>query len=113
MKKYLLSLAAQFLFSLILAFGIYLLKPLNGLHAALKWVLYPFFCGVSAFMLVKKGLNPYVSWLLPPLALVPVATFMTGGYLPEGGLLLLTSFIGIVGAATSENYMKFRKRRHK
>lgn len=113
MRKYLAALCAQFGICFVAALGAYLLKPIPALHAVLIWGITPIMSGISAFVLAKCSLNPYVCWIMPPLSQTLASLVVTGGYLPNGASILLMAFFGIFGAAAGENYQKIRKTKRK
>ena len=109
MKRIALWLLMQFLICLLLSVGAFLLKPVAALHAVLLWGALPLLGAVSAFWLVNRGCNAYLSWIMPPLALTLGAVIASMGYLPPGGAMLLDAFLSVAGAAAGENARK-RKR---
>ena len=110
MKK-IFPLLLQFFCCLALSLGAFLLKPLPALHAVLLWGLVPMLGALSAFMLVKRGYNAYLSWIAPPLALTLGALIASMGYLPDGAAVLLDAFLSIVGAAVGDSLINRKKPR--
>ena len=112
MKRALTSLLLQFLAALALTLAALLLRPIDWLHGVCVWLLLPAIALASAFLLVKKGLNPYISWIMPPLAMaaLPLAVL---GYLTDGGALMLTVFVGILGAAAGDTHNRFTQKGRK
>ncbi len=113
MKRTILLLLSQLAVSLLLSAAAFLLKPIPALHRALLWGLLPLNAFASAFMLVRRGVNPYIGWIMPPVALTCAAYLISMGFLPSGGAMVLIAFLGIVGAATGDSYNKMRKSKHK
>ena len=113
MKRHILRLFLQFIVCLPAAAGAYLLKPIGWLHSLCVWGVLPLIGACSAFILVKKGINPYLVWLLPPIAHTLGAYILSMGYLPGAGAVLLNAFISLAGAAFGDTYIKYTKKRHK
>ncbi len=111
MKKYLLPLLAQCAACFLVALAAVLLKPVRLIYLCLTWVLIPLTGGTSAFLLVKRHINPYAAWILPCPTLALAYLLITRGlYLPNGWSMLLDVFISVMGAAAGDEYMKRIKR---
>ena len=71
------------------------------LSGALQWTLIPA-CGLlTAYYVTRRGINRYLSWLLPP-ACYSLLPFLILGYSPNAGVMLLCAFVSVVGAAAGE-----------
>lgn len=113
MKKAVFLLLGQFAIMAVLSLAAYLFKPIPWLHGVLKWAVIPLTGAASAFLLVRKGLNAYISWFMPPFALAAAGIAITMGLLPDGGALVLCAFLSIVGAATGETCNKYAEKGRK
>ena len=106
------ALLLQGLSCFALGLAAYLLRPLAFVHTVLLWVTVPL-CGFgTSFHAVRKGVNPYLAWLLPPLMLTLSSVIVTLGYLPGGGIMLLTAFLSLIGSAAGETYLNRKRKKH-
>ena len=106
------ALLLQGLLCFALGTAAYLLRPVALLHTALLWIVLPL-CGLgTSFAAVRRGVNPYLAWLLPPLMLTLSSVLVTLGYLPGGGIMLLTAFVSLIGSAAGETYFNRRHKKH-
>ena len=111
MKRHILILSAQFFVCLLICLAVFVLRPLLRGMSVVKWTLLPLAAMISAFMSVKAGVNPYLAWLPPPLALTAAGFIVSMGIAPEGGLMLLCAFMGVVGAAAGDVLAKRKVRK--
>ena len=116
MKRYLILLAMQSAVCFAVSLAAVLLKPIGWLYACITWAVLPAAGAISAFLLVKKGVNPYGAWILP--AVMPTIAYLVltrGLYLPNGWSMLLMAFVSLMGAAAGDVYKKryLRRKNHK
>ncbi|MCR4622740.1 MAG: hypothetical protein K5663_11740 [Clostridiales bacterium] len=111
MKRRICILTAQFCVCLIVCLAVFILRPLWRGMNAVKWIVPPLFSLFCAYFAVRKGVNPYLAWLPPPLALTAAGFAASMGFAPEGGLMLLCALMGIIGAAAGDesNVRKAKK----
>lgn len=89
-----------------------LARPVSVLYGILVWAIIPLCGGTTAFICVRKGVNPYVSWIMPPIAELIAFALITMGYAPQGGMTLLTAFVSLIGAAAGDTYTKIQRKEH-
>lgn len=91
----------------------FVLKPLPVLHGILVWGLLPITALISAFITVRRGVNPYISWILPPVTFSLVEYFGSAGALPSwsGGCMVLIAFCAVVGSAAADVCGKQEKKK--
>lgn len=70
-------------------------------HGAFLWFVMPLGGAASAYIAVRRGLNNYLAWLVPPL-MEPLGNLLVWGYPPSVGPVFLCGFITLVGAAAGE-----------
>lgn len=98
-KMLLLQAAAGF----AAAVAAFILKPLPVLYGICAWGVLPLIGLCSAYRVTRSGVDPYLSWILPPLTLTLGAlTADLFLYLPPGGMMLLTAFTSLIGAAAGD-----------
>lgn len=90
-----------------------LLRPVWWAHAVLIWALLPVVGAWTAFRAVRKGVNPYVSWILPPVAETFAGLIASMGYAPDAGGVFLTALIALVGGAAGDVVNRRTRRRGK
>ena len=112
MKKGALALIVQLAASAALSYAALLLMPVGWLYGLLIWGALPLSAFISALLLARLGLNPYICWLIPPLALT-VISLVTMGYVAGGAAVLLTAFLGVVGAAAGDTLNKYHRKGRK
>lgn len=105
-KRMLLRFAAQGAIVFLLAFGVELARPLRGLHTVAAYGLLPLAGAYTACRIVRGGVNPYLSWILPPLAATAAGFLVSLGYAPAAGPVLLTALFSLVGAALGDVLQK-------
>lgn len=106
------QLIKQFVIMLVLCVLMCLSRPVSILYGILVWGIVPLCGAVTAFCCVKKGINPYISWFLPPIAELIAFALITMGYAPQGGMTLLTAFLSLTGAAAGDTYLKQIRKEH-
>lgn len=99
-KALILALQAVALF--VLAALSAILRPVAGLYWLLKWLILPLAGAFTAYLATRKGVNPYVAWIFPPLMATLAGTLISLGYAPEGGGIVVCALISILGAATGD-----------
>lgn len=112
-KKYLWPLAAQFLACGAVSLAGMLLKPVRWAHAAFLWALIPLTGLWTAYRAVRRGVNPYAGWLLPPAAETFAGLLASMGYAPGAGGVLLTALAAVVGGAAGDVVNRQTRRRGK
>lgn len=77
----------------------------------LSWMLIPLSGAGTAYWLTRKGINRYLAWILPPVC-YSALPWLVIGYPAKAGVMLLTAFVSIVGAAAGEvrNQMENEKK---
>ena len=106
------QLIKQFVLMLVLCVLMCLARPVSALYGILVWVIVPLCGAVTAFYCVRKDVNPYVSWIMPPIAELIAFVLITMGYAPQGGMTLLTVFTSLIGAAAGDTYTKIQRKEH-
>lgn len=112
-KRVALRLAAQGAMIFIFALGVELARPLRGLYVTAAYALLPLAGAYTAYRVASGGVNPYLGWILPPLAATAAGFLASMGYAPEAGPVLLTAFFSLVGAATGDVLQKRRNGRRR
>lgn len=113
MKKYISMLVIQFLFVLMISFFSYFSKPLTAVFGILIYVIVPILSSVSSYMLVTKGFNPYLAWLLPPVAMT-ISSFLSTMGIGQSPLpIMITAFVSLIGSAAGDVKVKMRKKDRK
>lgn len=110
-KRMALRLAAQGAIVFFLALGAELVRPARWLHLAATYGLLPLAGAYTAYRIVRAGVNPYVGWILPPLAATAAGFLASLGYAPAAGPVLLTAFFSLAGAAAGDVIQKQRNGR--
>ena len=111
MERKLKALILELILCVLAGTAVFLLKPVKTLHALLVWAVFPVFAIFISFKTVKKGVNPYLAWLPPPIGLTLGALAGTLCYLPNGGSMLLCAFASLFGAAAGDVYLNRGKKR--
>lgn len=109
-RRMLLRLAAQATIVFLLALGVELARPVRWLYMAAAYGLLPLGGAYTACRVVCGGVNPYVSWILPPLAATAAGFLISLGYAPAAGPVLLTALFSLVGAALGDVIQKKRNK---
>ena len=113
MKKCLLMLLGQFVMVFLLSFIAYMIRPVRGIYSILIYALIPLFSAFSAGFLVTNGINPYASWILPPIAMT-AASFLSSFGMGQSPLpMMIASFVSLIGAAAGDVTVKTRKKGRK
>ena len=103
MKKGIKMLLLQAAVGFAAAVAAFILKPLPIPYGICAWGALPLIGLCSAYRVTRCGVNPYLSWILPPLTLTLGAlTADLFLYLPPGGMMLLTAFASLIGAAAGD-----------
>lgn len=110
-KRMALRLAAQGAIGFVIALGVELARPVRGLYAVAAYGLMPLAGAFTAYRVVCANVNPYLSWILPPLAATAAGFLASLGYAPAAGPVLLTAFFSLVGAAVGDVIQKQRNGR--
>ncbi len=110
MKRYLLLLLAQFLSVFLFSFIAYLIRPLSAIHLLLIYGLIPLFSLVASGWIVLGGINPYLSWIMPPVALALSGFLSTLGIGQSPLPMMITAFVSLIGAASGDTIYKLRKK---
>ncbi|MBQ6716346.1 MAG: hypothetical protein IJN21_07490 [Clostridia bacterium] len=113
MKKYLLLLLAQFSSVFLLSFIAYLIRPVPVVHEIVIYALVPLFSSVSAGWIVLKGVNPYLAWIFPPIAMTLASFLSTLGIGSSPLPMMITAFVSLIGAAAGDVTIKTRKKGRK
>ena len=101
--KYTLMLMAQFTGMLILAYLVANTLWLSRfVYNVCLWAALPAACLMSAYMVTVRGVNNYIAWILPPLAVL-LAHYLAFFYMPSSaGPFFICAFTAIVGAAAGD-----------
>lgn len=70
-------------------------------YGAISWGALPLVGAFSAYRATRRGLNPYLAWLAPPICAV-AAHCLIWVYPPSPGPVLLCALISLIGAAAGE-----------
>lgn len=105
------QLIRQFIIVFVLSALIALLRAAGGLYDVLVWAVIPLAGAVTAFLCVRNGVNPYLCWFLPPSAQTLAVLLVTMGYLPQGGQMVLTAFLSLVGSAAGDTANKQKRKK--
>ena len=111
MKRQSALLSILFCVSLLVCLAVFILRPVWRGMDTLKWILPPAAALIGAYIVVRKGVNPYLAWLPPALALTVAGFIASMGIAPKGGLMLLCAFTGLVGSAAGDVYNKRKVRK--
>ena len=104
-------LIRQFIIIFILSALIALLRAAGGIYEVLVWTVIPLAGAVTAFFCVRQNVNPYLCWFLPPAAQTLAVLLVTMGYLPQGGQMVLTAFVSLVGSAAGDTANKQQRKK--
>lgn len=113
MKKRLLFLLFQFASVFCVSFISYLLRPLPVLYYILIYGFVPLFSAIFSLKLVVKSVNPYLAWILPPVAQSLGGLLAAMGIAPDPLPVMVTAFISLVGAAAGDVINKTNKKGRK
>ena len=113
MKRILSALLRQFVPFFLLFLGAYLLRPVPVLFSILIWTVLPLAAMVSAFRQVKRDVNPYAAWFLPPAGQLTACLIATAGYVPSPGHALVLIVACLTGAAAGDVYSRKYNRKKK
>lgn len=109
MKKYLLYLLTQFACIFIVSLLSYLIRPIPPIHYICIYALLPLLSCISACRITMKGVNPYLSWLLPPFAQTISGFLSTLGIGQNPLPVFITAFLGLIGGAAGDVINKMKK----
>ena len=104
-----LSLCAQAAAVFVLALSGKLLSPVRWLSALLLWIAVPAAGAITACQAVKKGVNPYLAWIFPPVSATFAGLIASMGYTPSAGAMLLCALVSLIGAAAGDVLTRPRK----
>lgn len=113
MKGHLFRLLLQLASVFLLSFIGYLLRPAYVFYQIMLYALIPLFSAFTAYKLVLKGMNPYLSWLLPPVSQTAAGFLASLGIAPDPLPVMLCAMISLVGAAAGDVKVKLRKKGRK
>ena len=108
--RYVLLFLIQLISVFILSLFSFLIRPLNLVYPISIYALVPLFSSFSAYKLTRKGINPYLSFLLPPVAETLAGFTAAMGIGPEPLPVFITAFISLVGAAAGDVRNKMTKK---
>jgi hypothetical protein len=81
------------------------------LYAILMWGIAPLSGAVTAYFLVRFGVNAFGAFWLPPLTVTAVHWLIAGLPPLSFGMTLTAALLAIVGAAAGEESLKRRKKK--
>ena len=110
MKKHIFRLLLQFIFVLSVSLISYLLRPLRVIFTILIYIFIPLFSACTACRIVKKGINPYLAWILPPISETIAGFIISMGIGPDPLPIMITAFISLVGSALGDVINKTLKK---
>lgn len=110
MKKYIILMVFQFASVFIASFLSFLLRPVSVLFPILIYAFVPLFSSYLSLRLVLKGINPYLSWLLPPIAETLAGFTVTFGIGPDPLPVFITAFVSLIGSAAGDVLNKTSKK---
>ena len=87
---------------LLLAIVCGIFIPIRPIHLVFKWGILPLVGAYTAFKITRKGNNPYISWILPPVMASFGGLIASMGYTPDAAGVFVCAFISIVGAAAGD-----------
>lgn len=102
MKKYVLFLFLQFISVFFISFLSFLLRPVSVLYDILVYIFVPLFSSFTSLKIVRKGINPYLTWILPPAAETLAGFLVSLGFGPNPLPVMITAFISLVGSAAGD-----------
>ena len=112
-KKHVWTLAIQLMACAAVSLAGMVLKPVRWAHAAFLWALVPLAGLWTAYRAVRRGVNPYASWILPPVAETLAGLLASMGYVPNAGGVLLTALFSLIGGAAGDVVNRQTRRRGK
>lgn len=109
--KALWKLLLQFLGLLVLSWAAArMLLVSSVLSGVLMWGVLPPLGALSAYLVTRKGVNNYLGWMPPPLAMVS-GHYLAFFFLPSSaGPVFLCAFCAVVGAAVGDTRNRFERR---
>lgn len=110
MKRHVRSLLIQFFSIFVLSFLFYLLRPVSVLYNILMFIILPIASAYTSFELVKRMINPYLAWILPAIAETLAGFLSSLGIGPNPLPIMITAFVSLIGSATGDVSVKFKKR---
>lgn len=113
MKKYACIFALQAAVCAAVSLCAMLLRPVRWAYIALIWAVVPLVGMVSAFKVARRGVNPYLSWILPPIAETFAGLLASMGYAPSAGGVLLTALTSLIGGAAADVLNRQSRKRGK
>ena len=81
------------------------------MYAALMWGAVPLSGAVTAFFMVRLGVNPFAAFWLPPVIATAVHWLIAGLPPLSFGMTLTATLVSIVGAAAGEESTKRAKKK--
>lgn len=114
MKQKLICLVVQFVSGFILSFLFFLIRPFSGWFRFCLFALYPVFSFLSAYKIVRKGVNPYTAWILPAAAYALCGLAVTFGIAPDPAPFFISFLTALVGSAAGDemNKMNIKRKSH-
>lgn len=103
----------QFASILFVSLIVLLLRPIPVIYEILIYGFVPCICMYSAGKLVLKGINPYLTWILPPIGETAAGFLITMGFGPQPLPIMITAFLSLVGAAAGDVMKKAMKKDRK
>ena len=110
MKRHIFDLVMQLTVVFVLSLIVFLLRPLPILYPFLVYVLVPFVSMYLAGKLVLKGINPYLTWILPSIGETAAGFLITMGIGPDPLPIMITAFVSLVGASAGDVIKKTKKK---
>ena len=111
MKKYTSIFIAQAALLFFAAFIVYLLRPAGILFAILYYAVFPLMSGYASYKIVRRGINAYLAWILPPVAQSLAGFLASMGFSPDLIGILITAIVSLVASAAGDVKNKQKKRR--
>ncbi len=110
MKKHILPLLFQFISVFFASLISFLLRPVSILFSIMIYAVIPLFSSYFSLRTVLKGINPYLAWILPPVAQTLAGFLITLGIGPDPLPIMITAFVALVGAAAGDVLNKTNKK---
>lgn len=110
MRKYFVLLISQFAFLFIISFLFYLLRPFAFIFSILFYIILPVISSVLGYQMVRKGLNPYLTIILPPISETCAGFLSAMGIGPDPLPIMITFFVTMIGAAAGDVINKTQKK---
>ena len=110
MRKYFVLLISRFALLFIISFLFYLLKPIALIFPILFYMILPVISSVIGYRMVRKGLNPYLTIILPPIAETCAGFLSSMGIGPDPLPIMITFFVTMIGAAAGDVINKTQKK---